>query len=105
MMMILNLIEDHPGHKTIFFSIRLVEVSVALDLPADQVHAIYLEYWKREVMYGLAALSGWAIAASRVAKTSSNGLGDITLSLSISTFLTVMFSLQVLQIFIIIYYE
>src|SRR5215467_3206321 len=44
-------------------------------------------------------ISGWPIAPSRVAKTSSNGLEDMTLSLSISTFLTVMFSLSYLRIY------
>jgi hypothetical protein len=30
-----------------------VEVAIALDLPADQVRAIYREYWELEGMYGL----------------------------------------------------
>jgi hypothetical protein len=33
-----------------------VEVAIALDLPADQVQAIYLEYWKLEGMYKLAQI-------------------------------------------------
>ena len=39
-------------------------------------------------------ISGWPTDASRVAKTSSKDLEDMTLSLSISTLLTVMFSLR-----------
>jgi transcriptional regulator len=31
-----------------------VEVAIALDLPANQVRAIYREYWELEGMYGLA---------------------------------------------------
>jgi hypothetical protein len=31
-----------------------VEVAIELDLPADQVRAIYREYWELESMYGLA---------------------------------------------------
>jgi hypothetical protein len=33
-----------------------VEVAIALDLPVDQVQAIYQEYWKLEGMYGLAQI-------------------------------------------------
>jgi len=33
-----------------------VEVAIALDLPADQVHAIYLKYWKLDGMYRLAEI-------------------------------------------------
>jgi regulator of replication initiation timing len=33
-----------------------VEVAIALDLPADQVHAIYLEYCKLDGMYRLAQI-------------------------------------------------
>jgi hypothetical protein len=33
-----------------------VEVAIALDLPTDQVQAIYREYWKLEGMYGLAQI-------------------------------------------------
>jgi hypothetical protein len=33
-----------------------VEVAIALDLSADQVQAIYLEYWKLNGMYGLAQI-------------------------------------------------
>jgi chromosome segregation ATPase len=33
-----------------------VEVAIALDLPADQVRAIYREYWELEGMHGLAQI-------------------------------------------------
>jgi hypothetical protein len=33
-----------------------VEVAIALDLPADQVQAIYLKYWKLDGMYRLAEI-------------------------------------------------
>ncbi len=33
-----------------------VEVAIALDLPANQVRAIYREYWELEGMYGLAQI-------------------------------------------------
>jgi hypothetical protein len=33
-----------------------VEVAIALDLPANQVRAIYQEYWELEGMYGLAQI-------------------------------------------------
>jgi hypothetical protein len=33
-----------------------VEVTIALDLPVDQVETIYREYWKLEGMYGLAKI-------------------------------------------------
>jgi uncharacterized membrane protein len=33
-----------------------VEVAIELDLPADQVRAIYREYWELESMYGLAQI-------------------------------------------------
>lgn len=33
-----------------------VEVAIALDLPADQVQAIYLDYWKLDGMYTLAQI-------------------------------------------------
>jgi hypothetical protein len=33
-----------------------VEVAIALDLPANQVRAIYREYWELEGMYGLSQI-------------------------------------------------
>ena len=33
-----------------------VEVAIALDLPANQVRAIYREYWELEGMYKLAQI-------------------------------------------------